>query len=75
MRHMDYEQLLEDKMTKEEKQKIKKKIANYQQQQIGLRNQSGIHHQAIFEIREVFEQIQARIEELRTFLPEEKEDE
>jgi len=56
-------------MTKEEMQKIRKRIRELQQQQLGLRNENGLHHQAIHEIGEAFSQVEARIDELRMLIP------
>lgn len=55
-------------MTKEEKQAITKRITELQKQQVGLKNESGQLHQAIAEVKEAFNQLQARIEELRNII-------
>jgi len=59
-------------MTKEELEKIRKRITELQQQQMNLKTQCGQHYQAIAEIKEAFAQLEARIEELRMLFPEEK---
>lgn len=61
-------------MNKEDKKKIQARIIKLKQQQIGLKNESGRLHQALAEVKEAFDQLQARIEELRMLLPEGKND-
>lgn len=55
-------------MTEREKQKINARIAQLQKQQLNLKAQVGQHYQAIAEVTIVFDQLQARVEELQDLI-------